>query len=113
VGSRYQTRWKPVWDALQDYDSRALETEALWGNAIRLKTDALRQCAIEMNVAIDAYLADKYNWGEDFRTDPNFGKEMRAVLFASRSAADNALSQRISTAIAAVESEVRPHIGPS
>jgi hypothetical protein len=107
----YRSRWKPVWEALQEYDSRALETETLWGNSIRQKTDALRQCVVEMNVAIEAYLTDKYNRGEDFRSDPNFGKEMRAVLFASRSATDNKLSQRISAAIDAVEAEVRPHIG--
>ena len=107
----YQSRWRPVWDAIQEYDSRALETEALWGNSIRQKTDALRECVTEVSVAIDAYLADKYNQGEDFRADRAFGVEIRRVLSATKSATDNELSNRIGAAIAAIENEVRPHIG--
>jgi hypothetical protein len=109
----YKSRWTPVWEAIQEYDARALEAEALWGSDIRQKTDRLRQCIRELNVAIDAFLSDKYNRGEDFRSDAELGKEMRAKLAAGLEAGDNPLSRSIAQTIDEIEREVRPHIGAS
>lgn len=109
----YKNRWRPVWEALQDYDARALESEALWGSDVREMTNGLRALVIELNIAIDAFLTDKFNRGEDFRSDPEFGKEMRSKLSASIGAKDNMLSKNIETAISAIEDQIRPHIGTS
>lgn len=107
----YKNRWAPVWEALQDYDARALEAEALWGREIRQKTDKLRECIAELSTAIEAFLHDKYNRGEDFRADREFAKEMRAKLAAGLGSSDNRLSRAIQERIDAIEKEVRPHVG--
>lgn len=105
----YKNRWAPVWTALQEFDSHTLEAEALWGSAIRTKTDALRKCVRELNAAIDAVIRDKASGGEDFK-DRDFGKEMRSITAASADDDKNALNQKIGTAINGIEDELRPHL---
>src|SRR6266850_7233997 len=79
----YKNRWAPVWTALQDFDSHTLEAEALWGSTIRTKTDALRTCVRELNLAMDAVIRDKASDGQDFKSNRDFGKEMRSIVAAS------------------------------
>lgn len=105
----YKNRWDPVWKALQDFDSHTLEAEALWGAAIRTKTDALRQCVRELNAAIDAVIRDKASGGEDFK-DREFGKEMRSMVAASPGDEKNAFNQTMAKAIPGIEEELRPHL---
>ncbi len=106
----YKTRWLPVWSAIQDFDTHTLEAEALWGNEIRTRTDRLRQCVRELNIAIDAVISDKANGGEDFKADREFGKNMRSTVSASSYDENNALSKKIVSAIAAIEEHIRPHL---
>lgn len=106
----YKNRWAPVWTALQEFDTYTLEAEALWGATVRTKTDELRQCVKELNIAIDAVIRDKANGGEDFKGDREYGKQMRSVVAASRDDEKNELSQRISKAINGIEEQIRPHL---
>lgn len=48
----YRNRWEPVLSALQDFETNALEAEALWGVQIRIGTDELRQCVIELRTSV-------------------------------------------------------------
>ncbi len=107
----YKNRWVPVFEALQDYDARGLEAEALWGSEFRKSTVKLQKSIKEVYCAIEAYLQDKYSLGEDFRADREFGKKIRSTMFASPGAADNPLSKSITEAIDEIEKKVRPHIG--
>jgi hypothetical protein len=106
----YKNRWMPVWGAIQEFDAQSLEGEALWGRSVRSKTEALRACAHELNVAMDAVIADKAEGGENFRADPEFGRRMRATVAASGGDEKNELSQKMSQAITDIEDEVRPHL---
>jgi hypothetical protein len=106
----YRNRWIPIASALEELDSRALEAEALWGDKIKEKTDELRQCIVELRVAMDAIVDDKAQCGEIFKEDRDFGRQMRSKAHASRSDQDNQLSQRITVAIAGIEDQVRPHL---
>lgn len=78
----YKNCWAPVWTALQEFDSHTLEAEALWGSAMRAKTDALRKCVRELNAAIDAVIRDKASGGEDFkdRASSLIGSDHRKIL---------------------------------
>jgi len=105
----YKNRWAPVWTALQEFDSHTLEGEALWGSAIRTRTDALRKCVRELNASIDAVIRDKASGGEDFK-DREFGKEMRSIVAASVDDDKNVLNQNIGQAINDIENELRPHL---
>ena len=109
----YAARWKPVGVALQELDTQSLEAEALWGAAIRSKVDELRACVRELNVAAEAVIEDKAQGGQNFSTDPAFGKRMRATVSASSNDQTNELSQRISSAVQGVETLLRPHLARS
>ena len=105
----YKNRWAPVWTALQEFDSHTLEAEALWGPAVRAKTDALRKCVRELNAAIDAVIRDKASGGEDFK-DREYGKEMRSIVAASADDENNSLNQKMGQAINGIEEELRTHL---
>jgi hypothetical protein len=105
----YQKRWEPVLRAIQDFDTFTLEAEALWGVRIRSKTDELCQRIAELRGSIEAVIGDKASGGEDFRTDPKFGEEMRSIVSGSGSEKDE-FWQRIKKAIVDIEKEVRPHL---
>ncbi len=106
----YKNRWDPVWNAIQEFDSQTLEAEAMWGANIRSKTDALRLCVREINVAIDAVINDKAVGGENFKADREFAKSMRSVVAASRDDEKNETNQKIVKAISGIEDEIRPHL---
>jgi hypothetical protein len=105
----YKNRWTPVWTALQEFDSHTLEAEALWGSAIRTKTDALRECVRDLNAAIDAVIRDKASGGEDFK-DREFGKQMRSIVAASADDDKNVINRKMGKAISGIEDELRPHL---
>lgn len=104
----YGNRWKHVYEALESFDTNTLEAEAMWGEKIREKTDVLRQCVNELRGAIEAVIDDTAQDGQSFKSDQEFGKDMRSKV--STSSAENSLSQRIESAIAGIESVIRPHL---
>lgn len=106
----YKNRWDPVWIAIQDFDTQTLEAEALWGTGIRTKTDALRQCVRELNIAIESVINDKANGGENFKADKEFAKSMRSIVAAGREDDKNEFNQKIAQAIFGIEDEIRPHL---
>jgi hypothetical protein len=106
----FNNRWRPVRDALLDFESYLLEAEAFWGSNIRGKADELRQCARNLRVAMEAIIDDKAQGGENFRTDKEFCKTMRKIVFASRDEKDNPLTVKINNAIMGIEDISRPHL---
>lgn len=109
-GHLYTGRWKPVGEAMQEFDAAVLESEALWGSEIRILTDKLKGCAWEYYVAIEADIGDKKVGGEDFKADPEFGKLMRSKIAASMNDEKNALNERVRDAVTGIESLVGPHL---
>ena len=106
----YKNRWELVREALQELETYVLEGEALWGGEIRIKADELRQCARELQVAMEAIIDDKAQRGENFRTDRDFGKTMRSTAHASRGDDSNAFNKRMMAAVNAIEDIIRPHL---
>ena len=104
----YKNRWTPVWNALQDFDAHTLEAEALWGNNIRKRTDAMRKCVGTLNGAIEAYISNKHAGGEHFN-DREFGKEVQADIWAMKED-ENPLSKAIKEAVHGIEEQIRPHL---
>lgn len=104
----YANRWKPVATALQDFESQALEAEALWGSDFKPKTDALRQCARNLQVALEADVFNKANGGENFKCDPEFAKTINSEIRATHDE-KNPLTLKIGEAINEIEKEIRPH----
>lgn len=107
----YGNRWEPVGSALQEFDSEALEAEALWGTEIKDKAQVLRRLARELQVSMEAVIQNEYSNNEDFK-DREFGKKMRANVSASGSE-DNELSVKIHDAIEELEKVIRPYLARS
>jgi hypothetical protein len=106
----YSNRWGPVWSALQEFDTHTLEAEALWGSVIRTKTDELRKGVRELNIAIEAVVANAASGGEDFSADREFGRKMRSTVAAPPGDAKNELTRKLEAAIRGIEDELRPHL---
>jgi hypothetical protein len=106
----YSNRWSPVWDAMQEFDVSVLEAEALWGKPIREATDSLRIVVHEVNVAIDAFVADAASGGEDFSSDREFGKKMRSIVSAHPTDSENELNKKLAAAVQAIDDQLRQHL---
>jgi hypothetical protein len=107
----YAARWQPVQAALHEFDTQTLGAEALWGAAIRQKTDELRACVRELSAAIDADIANTASGDQHFSTDQgDFGRKMRATVHASMSDTKNKFSLSVETAVSRIESELRPQL---
>ena len=107
----YSTRFKPVIAALEEFETNALEAEALWGAKIREATSQLEQCASELHASMQAIVDDKRANGENFKSDRGFGRKMQAQAHNSGGDKDE-LGERIRAAVKAIEDEVRPRMKP-
>lgn len=106
----YSNRWNPVWEAIQELDASTLEAEALWGQPIRQATDELRKVAREVNIAIDALIANAASGGENFSSDREFGRQMRSTVSALPTDSANSINIKMATAIQAIDDKLRPHL---
>lgn len=106
----YQKRWEPLQVALSEFDASTLEAEALWGTDVRKKTDELRRCLRSISAAASAVVSDATNGGEDFKTDREFGRRMRATVSAVPGDEKNETSAAVQSAIEGVEALLRPHL---
>jgi len=106
----YANRWKPVWEALQEFDANSLEAEALWGKTIKEKTNDLRSCVRDLRIAMDATISDKASGGEDFKSNREFGVKMRRATAAQGGDKTNELSNSVSSSIEEIEKQIIPHL---
>jgi len=106
----YTNRWKPVREALREFESAALEAEVLWGQGIRRATDRFRRCAQEVEVAMETVVRDKLEGGMTFKSDPGLGEEMKAAVSTHSSDRENKITKDVQTAVDNIESQLRPFI---
>jgi hypothetical protein len=106
----YNNRWEPVAEAQRAFEAASLEAEALWGSQIRDRAEALRMCAHDLWVGMETVIDNARSGGENFESNREWAKQVRAVVSASSSATDNALSNRITAAVRAIEDDIRPHL---
>lgn len=106
----YTNRWSAVWQAMQEFDTNVLEAEALWGQSIRIATDPLRKVVREVNVAIDAFIANAASGGADFLSDKDFGKAMRSTVSAVRTDAKNEVNSKLTASVQTIDDQLRPHL---
>lgn len=109
-GHVFSARWEPIWSAYQEFDAQTLEAEALWGSAIRTKTDNLRALVRKLRAAMEAFVSNASSGGEDFRSDQAFGKQIRSEVFATSSDDKNEFSKSVAAAVESVEKELLPHL---
>ena len=106
----FAARWEPLYVAYQDFDTQTLEAEALWGAPIRTSTDELRAFVRKLRAAMEAYTSNLASGGEDFKSDREFGKQIRAEVFATSSDDKNELSKALAAAVVVIEKQLLPHL---
>lgn len=106
----FTNRWRPVIEAINAFETAALEVESLWGTSIRANKENLMACVGTLRVATESFLNDKLVKGENFKVDRDFGKKTREDLFGAISKADNTLSDAIMKAVTSIEDSVKPHL---
>lgn len=109
-GHIFSVRWEPVYAALQEFDTQTLEAESLWGTSVRAKTDELRRLLRVLRAATEAYIDNEQSGGANFNSDRDFGVKIRSEVFASLQAQDNELSNKLQSAVQAIEVELKPHL---
>lgn len=105
----FSERSNQVAEALQELEIQALEGEAIWGQPIRNKTNAMKQCAMNFYVSIEAFINNERLSGVNFREDPAFRKSIRADVFGGNDD-QSELTIYISAAVHALETEIRSHL---
>jgi len=55
----FTNRWKPIAEAVQEFDAQTLEAEALWGSDIKDMSFELRRCATTLRVAMEAVVSNE------------------------------------------------------
>lgn len=105
----FSSRWRPVVEALREFDSKALEGEVLWGENCRTATEPLRRCVAELNAAIDATIANQAAGGGHFSSNPDFAANMHGITTSS-GGEDNAFSNRVKSAVEGIAAEIRPYL---
>jgi hypothetical protein len=106
----YTNRWSPVRQAMQEFDANVLEAEALWGQPVRTATDPLRKVVREVNIAIDAIIANAASGGEDFSSDREFGKKMRSTVSAVRTDFNNEVNIKLAAAVQSIDDQLLPYL---
>lgn len=106
----FKNRWTPVLNVLEDFDTSALEAEALWGSNIRDLADKLRSSVRDLNLNIGFYIENVYSKGEEFRSDPDYGKKVKSIVFSSTSDKEDKFSIELRKAIMNIEEYIRPHL---
>jgi hypothetical protein len=106
----FAARWEPLFAAYQAFDTQTLEAEALWGAPIRASTDELRSLVRKLRAAMEAYTSHLASGGEDFKSDRDFGKQIRSEVFATSADDKNELSKELMAAVASVEKQLLPHL---
>jgi len=105
----YTNRMKPVIEATQELEIRALEAEALWGKNIQEYVQELRGCCSRLNTSFNTDLRNIYSNDKLSQKSEKFHQKIRKDTYASEED-DDPLSIRIRNAIKTIEEEIRLYL---
>ncbi|MGO2236118.1 MAG: hypothetical protein ACTH5B_18805 [Marinomonas sp.] len=108
----FTNRWKPVADAVQEFEAQTLEAEALWGKQIRDIAFELRRCSRTLRTAMEAKISNAASDNEDFQSDSEFKKKIHSEIWEGwgGSGVKDVLTERIQSSVGNIEKELRPHL---
>ncbi|AIF98278.1 hypothetical protein [Alteromonas australica] len=108
----FTNRWKPISDAVQEFEAQTLEAEALWSKSIKDIAFELRRCSRTLRVAMEAMVSNTASDNEDFKSDSEFGEKIKSEIWQGwgGSKGNDELGDKILTAVENIEKELRPHL---
>jgi len=105
----FNNRWKPIIEALQEFDTATLEAEAIWGAGIKVKTNTFRKTLSKLQAAKQMHVQNMLR--DNNYLDDNMAQTIHRDLFDTvRMGEENELSNDIDAAIKAIENETQPHL---
>lgn len=108
----FTNRWKPIANAIQEFEAQTLEAEALWGQEIKDTAFELKRCSQSLRAAMEVMVSNKASNNEDFKADKEFGKKIKSELwqgFGGSKGKDD-LGEKIQLAVGNIEKKLRPHL---
>lgn len=102
----YSTRWSPVKDAMQSFQSATLDAEVVLGARTKIAAAALEACARKLFVAIEMYLSDMRSGHRELDEDTR--RSLRQLIASSSK--DDKLEAELSAALAQLAYAVKPEI---
>ncbi|MBU6439547.1 MAG: hypothetical protein KGS28_04875 [Betaproteobacteria bacterium] len=75
-----RSRMRPLQEALQAFEANALEAEALWGRAVRVKTSALSSCVADIKTAATMKVTIVGTDRTFLKVDPKMIEQIEATL---------------------------------
>ncbi len=111
VGLAYESRWKPVSEALSDLRVEAVEAEVIWGPKARESLKPLRGCAGELNYAATRYLQFERGSRRPANDEDSRGVDDIAFM-RSEDPEKDPFTGKISDAVKKSEAFLRPKLKP-
>jgi len=108
----FMNRWKPITDAIQEFEAQTLEAEALWGKDIKDIAFELRRCSQTLRIAMEAMVSNMASDNEDFKSDKDFCQKIKSEVWQGwgGSKGKDELGDEIKIAVENIEKELRPHL---
>ena len=105
----FSNRMDPVWEALRELDLATLESEALWGAAMRDASIPFRGAVAALQAAHMSYCDNIRSSGQTFGDDAVYAKQIRGQIYGLYNDSDE-LGQQITDAVADLVAKLQPHL---
>ena len=108
----FTNRWKPIAEAILEFDANVLEAEALWGGEIKDKTSELKRCAHNLRASMESYVRNEASGGRNFESNNSLSERIHSEIWSGwgDEGETDKLSERINDSIYNIESELRPYL---
>ncbi|HCG6765717.1 hypothetical protein [Vibrio parahaemolyticus] len=106
-GYAFTNRWKPVVEAVLEYELTLLEAEAIWGSEIKSLCFELRKCCQRLNRSMNTVVSDIASEHDKYKGYEHIPNKARDDVWSSN---DDELTANINAAVEAIEQYLRPHI---
>jgi hypothetical protein len=106
----YRNRFEPVIEAVKILRLQTIEAEALWGSNIKEKCSQLQKAARRLQVAMQQYVSNIQRVNEDFSSDKNYAKSIRADISAFDDDDPASIASVINSNIEEIEIFLKPYL---
>jgi len=111
LGQAYEKRWEPISKANVILSSTLLEAEVVWGQQIVTTVTPLREWIRDLSFAIKDHVESKNPNNGDERLADDKRKDRGLIMYDIFNSDKNKYTKQLEEAIAAIEKELKPHIG--
>lgn len=109
----YTDRWKYVSDCIGDFQTNAMEAEAIWGNEIKEATDSYTNQLSYLRTAIRQYIRNKQLTGIEEHPDQEEKRRIESIIWSENLSGSTVFTHTLNDKIKTIEDFLLPHLGRS